>query len=96
MGKLKRGVRGQAKSRNSHSVCEEGAEGREERDGRRGWSKGGYILSGFICQGKSWGFEDLLGTYQKAFKQNDMICLEEHFSSDMETKPSSSGAPAIV
>ena len=32
----------------------------------------------------------------RAFKQNDTICLEEHFGFDMETKPSSSGAPAIV
>lgn len=57
--------RGQAKSRNSHSVLEEGAEGREGRG--MGGVAGARKLHPvrLYMPRQSWGFEDLLGTYQR-------------------------------
>ena len=49
-----------------------------------GWEvwleQGSYILSGFICQGKELGFWRFVGNLSEAFKQNGMICLEEHLA----------------
>lgn len=81
--------RGQAKSRNSHSVLEEGAEGRGggERDGWGGGLEQRKLHPVRLYMPRQeLGFWRLVGNLSEAFKQNDMICLEEHFSSDMETK----------